>query len=1102
MRSFPAIVISAAIALVVACGGSDPGPEESVFGEPDASVPYDGGVDPGPVVPADDAGDGGSGFDASPTCTPRTCAQQGIECGPAGDGCGGLVQCGSCAPPTTCGGGGVPSKCGGSAACVPKTTADCPANGCGILADGCGGSVTCGTCTLPDTCGGGGVAGKCGQPPCTPRTCAAIGAKACGPQSDGCGGVLPCGGCSGSETCGGNPATPGQCGIPPQPDAGGGWTCTPRTCANFPSNVCGRQSDGCGGLTADCGSCTAPQTCGGGGATPGQCSGSLGCVALTAANCASRGIQCGPMSDGCGGTVQCGSCASGQQCGSPTQASVCYTPPAACVPKTCAQLGMNCGYAGDGCGGVLNCGGASCPSGQFCGGAGNNICGTGLSAGDAGVFVSCSGGATTTISGKVVVGTDPSRFNASVSPDPVPNAVVYIPSSSVQPLTQGAVCDTCTAPAGALAVAQTAFDGTFTLSNVPAGANVPIVVQLGKWRRVLRINVTACTNNRNIDDANGTFRLPRSSTDGEAGTNVPKFAISTGNLDGIECVLRKMGLTDTQFGNGGAGKPVEFYQSNGATINTSTPSSATLVASTAALAAYDIVLLPCEGDHYEFTPTELKNLVDFTSGGGRLFATHYSYTALYSNYTRITPQSAVYGWGNAPVASYISPYYYATSPNSTNTTALWDVDGAGFASTTAKVDETFAKGQAFASWLRLIGAAGGSTGNTTLTINEPRNDFTGVVSPRAQRWLYSTSSTTFPLHYTFNTPVNAAAANQCGRVVYSDYHVNLAGTTAGKVFPAECGDVNSKMVPLTAQEKIIEYMLLDLSSCISQDSPPACVPKTCAQIGASCGVQGDGCGAQINCGTCTGTQTCGGGGVPNQCGGGTCVPKTCANFPGACGRQSDGCGGLTVSCGTCPGVPCTAKTCADYPNSCGAQSDGCGSVTAICGTCQWPLTCGGGGVANQCGMPDGGGCQPQTCSQLGIECGPAGDGCGNLIASCGSCPPGQTCGGGGVPGRCGGSCTPRTCAQQNIECGPAGDGCGGILACGDCTAPLTCGGGGVPGRCGAPTCTPRTCAQQNLDCGPAGDGCGGALDCGVCPNGFTCGGGGIAGRCGTPASPR
>jgi hypothetical protein len=35
---------------------------------------------------------------------------------------------------------------------------------CGPAGDGCGNEIQCGTCTSPDTCGGGGTAGQCGQP--------------------------------------------------------------------------------------------------------------------------------------------------------------------------------------------------------------------------------------------------------------------------------------------------------------------------------------------------------------------------------------------------------------------------------------------------------------------------------------------------------------------------------------------------------------------------------------------------------------------------------------------------------------------------------------------------------------------------------------------------------------------------------------------------------------------------------------------------------------------------------------------------------------------------------------------------------------------------
>ena len=35
-----------------------------------------------------------------------------------------------------------------------------------------------------------------------------------------------------------------------------------------------------------------------------------------------------------------------------------------------------------------------------------------------------------------------------------------------------------------------------------------------------------------------------------------------------------------------------------------------------------------------------------------------------------------------------------------------------------------------------------------------------------------------------------------------------------------------------------------------------------------------------------------------------------------------------------------------------------------------------------------------------------------------------------------------TCADQGYNCGPAGDGCGNIIMCGDCPAGQICGGGG------------------------------------------------------------
>jgi hypothetical protein len=59
-----------------------------------------------------------------PQCTPTTCAAQQIACGPLSDGCGGMLECGTCAAPQTCGGGGQPGVCGTGASnpCDVDTT--------------------------------------------------------------------------------------------------------------------------------------------------------------------------------------------------------------------------------------------------------------------------------------------------------------------------------------------------------------------------------------------------------------------------------------------------------------------------------------------------------------------------------------------------------------------------------------------------------------------------------------------------------------------------------------------------------------------------------------------------------------------------------------------------------------------------------------------------------------------------------------------------------------------------------------------------------------------------------------------------------------------
>ncbi|NMO15073.1 hypothetical protein HPC49_08220 [Pyxidicoccus fallax] len=125
-------------------------------------------------------------------------------------------------------------------------------------------------------------------------------------------------------------------------------TCTVSvTCASQGKN-CGTIPDGCGG-TLNCGTCGSGELCE-----------ANVCVTCTPTTCAQEGKNCGSIADGCGGTLDCGACSGTDVCSS----NVCVS----CTPTTCAAQGRSCGTLSDGCGGTLSCG--TCSEGSTCGSAG------------------------------------------------------------------------------------------------------------------------------------------------------------------------------------------------------------------------------------------------------------------------------------------------------------------------------------------------------------------------------------------------------------------------------------------------------------------------------------------------------------------------------------------------------------------------------------------------------------------------------------------------------------------------------------------------------------------------------------------------------------
>jgi len=416
------------------------------------------------------------------------------------------------------------------------------------------------------------------------------------------------------------------------------------------------------------------------------------------------------------------------------------------------------------------------------GGGGDGDLGAGVGAGptcvDGQCQMSCPGGGTTTLSGKVFAP------NGTL---PLYNAFVYVPSVAVDPFPAGVTCDRCNGQVSGNPIVQTLTgpDGAFTLTNVPVGPKVPLVVQLGKWRRQVTLNVPACTSTPVTAD---NARLPKNHGEGE----IPQMAIATGSADPFECLLLKIGLDPSEItapttANSGR---VHFFlgtAAHGTNLSPAAPSANDLYSNLANLLKYDIVILPCEGAPVD-KGAAAATFVQYLNMGGRLFATHYSYDWL--SYTN-SPFNVIGKW-NLDQAYPSDPY-------------------------PGTIDTSFPKGMAFSSWMHNVDP----TVNGSFTIVDPRNDLDSVDPKYAQRWI-SHAGDNKVVHTTFNTPLDAPKDDMgeplyCGRVVFSDFHVSASEVNTpffgDAIFPKDC--ISG---PLTAQEKALTFMLFDLSSCVQPDT--------------------------------------------------------------------------------------------------------------------------------------------------------------------------------------------------------------------------------------------------------------------------------------------
>jgi hypothetical protein len=773
------------------------------------------------------------------------------------------------------------------------------------------------------------------------------------------------------------------------------------------------------------------------------------------------------------------------------QTLVCPNP---CDPNTCTQTTDGSGDVPDGAPVLITDAGVSLVPTTTTGGGGNGDGGA-CSGLQCQVDWSCATNSRTTLTGTVY---DP------VMQNPLYNAYVYIPvdpnPADLPAFSSGASCDSCAGVSlNAVAVAITDVNGHFTLTNVPTTAKapnspIPLVVQMGKWRRVQMLTTVADCKSTAVPVASS--RLPRNMFDGYNNhADIPRMALASGSADPFECMMLKMGIDPAEFQVPGSGsRRIDFYQANGLQYQGGiAPAYSQLVGATSAMTPYDVVLLPCEGKEDDGNNNYADYVAAYTLAGGRVFTTHYGYTWL------STPTN-----GTAHATNPVTG-----NPNIFYPVATWNLSHASYNSAGGQIDTNFPKGATFETWMDQLPAPNvGAVTTGDFTIDSPRYDVTSVNTAYATEWIHHDASPHETYHFTFNTPLGAGVGDAgadggaavCGRVVYSDFHVSTADIIGGNGsctsnsqcgYGSTCSGSSGTVGTCTTQSCDPDQS----TSSTCGDSAFTCTGGTAGTCGcyrnSDCSSMGAGTCSGGSLGSCSAT-TCG---VGSDCSTGTCNGATL----GKCGcYQNSDCS--SMGAGTCSGG--TIGQC--VMNGTCSHGYQCASGNCSGGVCKNEPTCtssGGCGSKEKCSGLTAGTCTTATCGTNGncsagngvcnggssgyCACGTSND-CNNWWESCngvtaGICT-GATCyanadcsSGSGV---CSGTTSQGTCGAQNCtttsQCNSTGYSgheqciggtCKGCLTSNDCPGPTSQCVGGAP----ANTCTgnntqfPSACSQGPLN---------------------------------------
>jgi hypothetical protein len=425
---------------------------------------------------------------------------------------------------------------------------------------------------------------------------------------------------------------------------------------------------------------------------------------------------------------------------------------------------------------------------------------------------------------------------------PLYDVQVFVPNAPLTPFAQGVQCDNCGAPLSGEPIATALSDptGHFVMTGVPSGTNIPIVVQLGKWRRQAYIpNVAPCTTTTLTQTGvNALTRLPSNQMDSDppSTASMPHVALTTGGCDQMGCMLTKLGIADTEFGSQADGytKAINVYYGSGGGQPAGATPAMNVWGSASILNTYDEVIFSCEcsealgskGGVYTAAPFGV--VTDYLNAGGRIFTTDFQYT-----WYKYSPD----------------PNLGGGAPEPEDLTGIGSIyGGAPGGASPMTISTTLPKAVALSAWLKNIfsGVMLPSGATYPLDMYSQNNEINPDVVWGNIQWLDATKTVQWansmyefgggggppadagglePRIFTVDTPVGVASDKQCGRGVHLDAHIDQDGmNTVGAGYP-ETGC----SATLKADEAAFAFFFFDLSSCISNEmeppQPPPPIPK-------------------------------------------------------------------------------------------------------------------------------------------------------------------------------------------------------------------------------------------------------------------------------------